>query len=125
MLIRGMVEHHLDNDPNAALVGGFEKRLEVIQSAVVGVNGSIIRDVITVVTQGRGKKGHQPNRIDAKFLEIVQFLGEAAKIPDSIPRAVVESTDVDLVDDSVFVPERILRKYQNYLPKRFATETLL
>lgn len=109
MLIRRVVQHHLDNDADVSLVRGFEKDLEVIQRAIVRMNRPIVRDVIAVVAQRRRKERHQPNRIDAKLLQIIKLLRQAAEISVAITAAVVKSTDMRLVNDRVFVPKRILR----------------
>src|SRR5678816_2335819 len=49
MLIRGMVEDQLGNDPNAALMRFGEKDLEVFQRTVIRVNFRIARNVVAVV----------------------------------------------------------------------------
>jgi len=40
-------------------------------------------------------------------MEVVELLFEPSKIADSIPVAIVESADVHLIDNRIFVPEGI------------------
>src|SRR5207248_2408 len=67
----------------------------------------IIGDVVAVVAQWRRIKRQQPNGRDAKLLEILELLNQAAKIADAVTIAVMKGFDMQLVDDRVFVPKRI------------------
>ena len=55
---------------------------------------------------------HQPDCIDAEFLEVLQLLLQPLEVADSISIAIVERADMDLIDDCVLVPEQILRQWQ-------------
>ena len=116
MLIGGVVEHHFDDHPYAALVGSLEKRLEVLESAVTRMDRTIIGDVVAVVAQRRREKRHQPDSIDAQFLQVVELLRQAAEIADAVRVAIEKCADVDLVDDGVLVPELVLRHGQAFSP---------
>jgi hypothetical protein len=71
------------------------------------VDGDVIRDVVAIVAQGRREEWHEPYRADPQFLEVVELPFKPLKITDAIPVAVVESADVDLIDDRVLVPKHI------------------
>ena len=47
-------------------------------------------------------------RRDAEVLQVVELLRQAAEVADAVAVAVVEGADVDLVDDRVLVPERVV-----------------
>src|SRR6516164_6387342 len=49
MLIGGMIQHHFDDDADAAGMRCFEKPLEVVESAVIGMNRAVVRDIVPVV----------------------------------------------------------------------------
>ena len=85
MLIGGVIQHHLDDHPDAALVRRVQKSLEIFQSAVDGVDGGVIGNVVAVVAQRRGKKRHQPDGVDAEVLEVVELLREALEVTDAVP----------------------------------------
>ena len=93
-------------------MGGLKKTLEVFEIAVTGMDGSVIGNVVAVIAQRRGKEWHQPDGVDAQFLQIIELLRQAAKIADSIRIGVVKRADVDLVNDGVLVPELVLRQGQ-------------
>ena len=52
MLVRGVVQDELDDDPEAARVGGVEKLLEVLERPVARMDAEVVGDVVTVVPQG-------------------------------------------------------------------------
>src|SRR5579863_3498519 len=110
MLIGGVVEHHLHDYLYPALVGGGQKSLEVVECAIVGMDRSIVRDVVSVIAERRRKERHQPQRIDTQFLQVIQFLREPAEVPDPVTIAIAKSADVHLVNNRVFVPKPVLRQ---------------
>jgi hypothetical protein len=78
----------------------------------------VIRNVVALVAQRRGEEWHEPYRIDPQFLEIVELFFKPLKITDTIPVAVVESADVDLIDDRVLVTNCFLLDGFQYLPAK-------
>ena len=121
MLIGRVVHHELDHYLQPALVGRRKKLLKILDRAIAGMHVEIVGNVITVVAEWRREKGQQPKTCDTEVLEIVEFLNQPAKIADSITIAVSERAHVDLVDDGVFVPERIwgaAGPFHNRAPKR-------
>src|SRR5208337_4040139 len=107
MLVRGMIQHHFDDDSDPTAVGGIEQLAEILQDSVAGVNGVVIRYVVTIVAQRRRKEWHQPDRVDSQFLKISELLFEALKVSNAVAITVEKRTDVHLVDDCVLVPEHI------------------
>ena len=68
----------------------------------------VVRDVVAVVLERRGKEGQQPEAGDAEILQVVELLRQALEVADAVVVAVEERLDVRLVDDRVLVPERIV-----------------
>ena len=108
VLVGGVVDHQVGDDAHAAAVGRVEEALEVRQRAVVGVDRAVVGDVVAVVAQGRGVERQEPEAVDAQVLEVVELLGEPGEVADAVAVAVVERADVQLVEDGVLVPERIV-----------------
>src|SRR3546814_17829262 len=50
----------------------------------------------------------QPDRVDAEFGDVVELVDEAGEIADAVAIAIAEALDVQLIDDRVLVPERII-----------------
>src|SRR5437870_1258733 len=73
---------------------------------------SIVGNIVAIVAQGRRKERHQPESVHSQILQVIEFLGQTAKIADAVAVSVEERADVDLVDDCILVPERVLRQCQ-------------
>ena len=58
--------------------------------------------------QRRRIERQQPDRVDAEVLDVVELLRQAAEVADAVVVAVEERLDVQLVDDRVLVPERVV-----------------
>ena len=108
MLVGGVIHHHLDDHPQTAIVRAVQECLEILESAVAGMNGVIIRDVIAIIAKRRGIKGQQPDGVDAQLLQIIEALRQARKVADAVAVAVIERAHVQLVNDGVFVPQAVL-----------------
>ena len=48
--------------------------------------------------------GHQPYRVYAERLQVIQFLGDAVEVANAIAVGVVEGADENLVEDRVTPP---------------------
>ena len=107
MLVGGVIQHQLNDDADSAVMGRFQKRLEIIERAVVWVDGVVVRDVVAIVAQRGGKERHEPEGVDAQILQVVQLLHQPGKIADAVVIAVAERADVQLINDGVFVPKRL------------------
>ena len=108
MLIRGVVDDQLGDDAQPAPVRLAHETLEVAAGSIHRVDVVVIGDVVTVVAQRRWVERQQPDRVDAEVLDVVQLLGQAVEVPDPVIVGIEERLDVQLIDDRVLVPERIL-----------------
>jgi hypothetical protein len=104
VLIRGVIENELRDDPQPAAVRLVEEELEVGESADVRVHVGVFGDVVAVVASRRGIERQEPDGGDAEVLEVIELAGEAAQIADPVVVAVEVRTRSDLVDDRVLVP---------------------
>ena len=69
----------------------------------------IVRDVVAVVSERRGIKRQQPDRVDAEILDVIELLNQPLEVADAVVVRIEERSDVQLVDDGVLVPVRIGR----------------
>ena len=108
MLIRRVIDDELGDDADAAPMCLGDELLEVGERPVTWMDVLVIGNVIPIVSQRRRVEGQQPDRVDAEALEIGQLLRHSGEIPDAVVGAVEEGSDVSLIDDGVFVPERVV-----------------
>ena len=108
MLIGGVVDHQLGDHPQAAAVGLGQEFFEIPQGAVGRMDVAVVGDVVAVVAQRARAKGHQPDGGDPEVLQVVELSGQALEIADAVIVAVEKAFDVQLVNDGVFEPERVV-----------------
>ena len=102
MIRRGMIQHHIQNDPYSPFVSILQQQTEVIHGSVFRVDRRVIGNIISVVDSGTRKKRSDPNRVCTKHFDIRQFLSYPFKVTDAVTIAVKEAADVDLIDNRVF-----------------------
>ncbi|MNI03048.1 hypothetical protein D3C73_559410 [compost metagenome] len=104
MLIRRVVDDELDDDPDSALVCGFDKRTKILHRAIVGADIAVVCDVITIVAARRGKEGQEPDRISAERGDVIELFGQPLEVAYSVAVRVVKRLHMQLVDDRILVP---------------------
>ncbi len=110
MLIGGVIEHQLGDHAQAAPVRFAQENFEIFERAVVRMNLGVARDVVTVVPQRRRIERQKPERRDAEIVQIVELFREPFEIADAVGVAVGERADMQLINDRVLVPERIVAR---------------
>ena len=68
VLIGGVGQHQLGDDPDAAPVRLAQEQAEVAERAVGGVHLAVVRDVVPVVAQRGGVERQEPQRGDPELL---------------------------------------------------------
>ena len=124
VLVGGVIEDELGDDPQPAPLRLADELLEVRQRPVVGMHAEKVRDVVPVVAEGGRIEGQEPDRGHAEVLEVVQLLGQALEVAFSVLVAVGERADVELVDDGVLVPAGLGRQRLGFRPP-FARHRML
>src|ERR1700682_672407 len=110
-----MIDDQFGDDAQAAFVRGREERLKILERAEVRIDVVIISDVVTVIAQWRRIERQEPDRGDAEFLQIIEFLDQSAQIADAVTVTVMKSFNMQLIDDRVFVPKRVGNRFTRRL----------
>ena len=93
----GVVEHHVQHQFDAALLGFGRKPVKVLHSAVAGINVVIVLHIVAVILLRGNEEGSHPDIIRSQLLNIVQFLRNTVQISQSIPVGVIKGFGIDLV----------------------------
>src|ERR1700744_6535415 len=109
MLIARVVDYELNHYLHAALMSGIQKCLEITQGSVRWIYVCVICNIIAIVAQRRRKERQNPDAGDTEFLEIIKPCQKTRKIADAIVVGIGKCTNVQLIDDGVFIPEWIRR----------------
>ena len=107
MLVGGVVEHQFGDHAESAAMRLAQESLENRAACRRPDGLGVIGDVVAVVAPGRRIERQQPDGRDAQILQIIELLGEAAKIAHAVVVAVEEGADVHFINDRVLVPKRI------------------
>jgi hypothetical protein len=92
MLVRRVIDDEFGNHAQATALGFVDEALEVLHRAEVGMDRTIVGDVVAVVAAGRRIERHQPDGGDAEILQVIQLLGQADKVADAVvSRAMCET----------------------------------
>ena len=86
------------------------KRRTSRQGAVVGMDAAVVGDVVAVVAPRRRVEGQQPERVDAELGDVVELREQPGEVADAVVVGVEEGLHVQLVDDRVVVPERVVAR---------------
>ena len=105
VLVGGVVNHEIDDDADAALLAAMGELDEVAQRAVARIDAVIVLDVVAVVPVGRGLERHQPDRGDAKSVQVVEPALQALEIADAVSIRIHEGADGQAINHAVLVPE--------------------
>src|SRR5688572_16468154 len=103
-----MVENQFRDYPETAAMCLLQKGSEVAQITVRRVDAGVVGDIVAVVFERRRIERKQPQGRDAEIPQIIELLGESAKVADAVAVGVEEGPDVKLVYDRVLVPTRVL-----------------
>ena len=110
MGVRGVVEDHVDDDADAALMGLVHQVAEVLHGAVARVDVRVVGDVVAAVAHGGGVEGRDPDRIHAQPRQVVQTGGQSREVPDAVAVGVREGAQQRLVEHGGAEPLRIRRQ---------------
>ena len=108
MLVGRVVDDQIGDDPDAPRMRGPGQDLEVFDGADGGMDAAEVGDVVAVVLQRREINRHEPEAIDAEVLQVIELRGQSGEVAVAVLVRVVESANVDLVEDGILVPELIL-----------------
>ena len=107
VLVGGVIDHELGDDAQPAPFGFLDEALEILHRPEIGIDVAIVGDVVAVIAAGRGIERQQPQRGDAKILQVAELFGQPCEIADAVIVAVGKGLDVELIDDGILVPKLI------------------
>src|SRR5580658_3230869 len=85
----------------------IKQSAEVVDRSVHRMYVQVVGDIVAVVPQRRREKGQKPEACDTQIANVIDFLNEPGEIADAVAVAVKKCPHVHLIEDGVFVPQRI------------------
>ena len=107
-VVRGrVVDDEVGDHADPALVRRLDQAPEVLDRAVVGVDGEEVGDVVAAVPQRRRVHGQEPDAVDAEPLQVVELLRQTAQVAGAVVVGVEEPAQVHFVEDGPLEPQRV------------------
>ena len=104
VLVRAVVQHQIHHDADAPFFALPDQLPHILQAAEHGIDGPVVRDIVSVVHLGRSADRRQPDHIDAQSLQIVQPFDDSLQISHPASGGVLEALGIDLVGNGGFPP---------------------
>ena len=104
MLIGRVVQDEVGDDADIALLGLRNQAVEIGHRAVLRVDSPVVRNVIPEIDLWRGIERRDPDGVDAEFLEIIQMLGDAIQVADSVSVCICEAAGINFVNYGALPP---------------------
>ena len=105
VFVRGVIEHEVEDDPDAPVAGESDELGQLTEVPDIGVEREVIADIVPVVAPRRLHNGHEPYAVDAQGLDVIEPSDQAFEVADAVAIAVLKQPDIHAVDDRVLVPE--------------------
>ena len=104
VLVRSVVEHHVEDQLDAALLRLGLQPIEIGHRAVLRIDRLVIGDIVTKIDLRRGEHRGQPDGSDAEFLQIIEVRSDSVQIADAVSIRIGETARIDLVDYRMLPP---------------------
>src|SRR6202012_3261685 len=114
VLVGSVIDKEVDNDADAALLAAVGELDKIAERAVARIDAIVIGDVVAVILARRRMKRHQPDRADAKTVQIVKPAQQSLEIADAVAISIHIGADGKTIEDAVLVPEIV--DHQTSLP---------
>ena len=98
MILRGVVGHQVDDDPQAVRMRLRDQCLALVQGAEHRVDVAVVGDVVARIGLRRGIERAQPDRVDTQLRQVRQLRPNAVQIADAVAVGIGKAPRIDLVD---------------------------
>src|ERR1700728_948200 len=105
MLVRSVVQDHVHDDADIALLCFSHEPVEVGHGAVLGIDPDIVRDVVAEVNLRRGVDRTEPDGVHAEGLQVVEPARNPVQVTDAVTIKILKAARVDLVDQGMLPPD--------------------
>ena len=94
MLVRRVVDHQVDDDPDPAAVRRLQEHREIAKAAQPGMDVVIVGDVVAAVAARGGMDRVQPQAVDPEPGQVVQPAGQPGEVTGTVAVGVLERLHV-------------------------------
>ena len=102
MLAAGMVQHQIQNYPDAHGLTVSHQSIKILHGAIVRINGVVVGYIVLVIS-GAGVDGHEPQTGDPQLPQVGQLLPQTVQVSDAVAVGVTVGVYEYLIPDPVIV----------------------
>lgn len=118
MLHRGVARNKVEQNVHLPLVCFVEEAAEILIGSIARSNRVVVCYIISCIAKRGQEEGVDPQRIAAKFTDVIQLFNNALEVADAIGIRVFEGLGIYLVEDCVVKSLRLLACH-GYFPLYF------
>ena len=100
-----MIRHEVENELEAGGVRGFYQHVEIFHGAEQWIDAGVIGDVVAEISHRGRKDRRQPDRVNAKRLQIGQPVDDPLDIANAVGIGILKRARIDLIENAVPPPE--------------------
>src|ERR1700687_3426897 len=105
MLVGGWVWHKIEDHFETARMCGQYERVEILHGPEHRIGAGVVRNVVAEISHRGRKDRRQPDRVNAKPLQIGQPVDDPRDIPDPVTVRILKRARIDLIEYAVPPPE--------------------
>ena len=99
-----MVHYQIDYQPYISVMAFFNKLFDIIESAELGHDGSVIAYIISVIRVRRVKERRTPHGIGTQVFDVIKLFYDPFDISYPVTVAVLEGSRIYLIEYSFLPP---------------------
>lgn len=104
MLVAGVIDDDVDDEPHAASVHLGDETVNVGERPEDRVHALIVADVVPVVRVRRRVERRHPYNVGSKRLDVIDSLDDARDVANPIAVTIAEAPRIDLIDNRRLPP---------------------
>jgi hypothetical protein len=108
VLVRGVVQGQVDDDPHTPCVRFGHEPLEIADGAELIQHGVVVRDVVAAVTQRRLEERRKPEAVHPQPLQVIKPVNEPREVPGTVTVGIRKGSNKYLVEHRFAIPQWVM-----------------
>src|SRR5262245_51857157 len=109
MAIGRMIGNEIEDNLDSIRVRRPHQLTKIIQRSKQRIDVAIVADVVAEISHWRRVDRRDPDGVDAEPGQVIEPRGNAFQVADTVVVSVLKRARIDLIDNTVFPPDRFWR----------------
>src|SRR5205823_11517118 len=102
MLIRGVIGHDIEDEPDTTGVQCIHQTIEIFERAEEWIDSGVVGNIVAEIEHRRAIHRGQPDRTDAGPGEMIYPRKDAREVTDPSPSEILKRARADLINRAAF-----------------------